>query len=127
MNQSCQNGIQVSLLGTRDSLLLVKFESNKGAWEIYIQDEGGDFEESNQSLCIFLTLRSLEDYVGELDLLEWSNLYGLDDFDIFWLDYYRSLDKISYEIEFHFGKIDSFINSIDYELRSGAFQELTRK
>lgn len=122
-----KNGIHISLLGEKDSLLFVKFESNNGAWDIYIQDEGGDFDEANQILCIYFALKSLEDYIDETDFLAWSNFYGLDDFDTFWLDYYRSLDKIIYEIEFHFGKIDPFINSFDYELRAGAFQELTKK
>lgn len=122
-----ENGIQISLLGEKDSLLLVKFESNKGSWDIYIQDEGGDFDKSNQILCIYLALKSLVDYIDETDFLAWTNFYGLDDFDTFWLDYYRSLDKTIYEIEFHFGKIDPCINSFDYELRAGAFQELTRK
>lgn len=122
-----KNGIDISLLGERDSLLFIKFKSNKGTWDIYIQDEGGDFDESNQILCIYLALKSLEDYVDETDFLAWTNFYDLDDFDIFWLDYYRSLDKIIYEIEFHFGKIDPFIKSFDYELRAGAFQELAKK
>jgi hypothetical protein len=47
-----KNGIDISLLGERDSLLFIKFKSNKGTWDIYIQDEGGDFDESNQILCI---------------------------------------------------------------------------
>lgn len=119
--------IKIRLLGERDELLLVNFESKKGSWELYIQDEGKDYDEPNQILCLYLVLKSLDDYKDETDFLAWSNFYGLDDFDVFWLDYYRSLDKIVYEIEFHFGKIDPFINSFDYELRSGAFQELTKK
>ncbi|MBN7816762.1 hypothetical protein [Algoriphagus pacificus] len=119
--------IKIQLLGERDELLLVNFESNKGSCELYIQDEGEDYDESNQILCLYLVLKSLEDYKDETDFLAWSNFYGLDDFDVFWLDYYRSLDKRVYEIEFHFGKIDPFINSFDYELRAGAFQELTKK
>ena len=122
-----QNGIKISLLGSRDELLHVLFGSNQGEWKLFILDEAGDFDEKNQLVCLYLTLKSLEDYVEETDFLAWSNFYGLDDFDPFWLDYYKSLDKIRYEIEFHFGKIDSFIDSLDYELRAGAFQELTKK
>ncbi|MEN2282091.1 hypothetical protein AAGF08_08125 [Algoriphagus sp. SE2] len=122
-----QNGIKISLLGSRDELLHIQLESNKGNWKLYIQDECGDFDEKNQLVCLYLTLKSLEDYVEETDFLAWSNFYDLDDFDTYWLDYYKSLDKIRYEIEFHFGKIDSFIDSLDYELRAGAFQELTRE
>ena len=118
--------VKIRLLGERDDLLLVKFESNKGSWDIYIEDSKGDFEESNQLLCLYLTLKSLEDYVGEPDFLTWADFYGLDDFDPFWLDYYLSLEKICYEIEFHMGKINPFIDSLDYELRSGAFQELIK-
>ena len=121
------NAINIRLLGSRDNLLLVSLDSNQGSWEIFIQDEGGDYDESNQILCLYLVLKSLEDYKDETDFLAWSNFNGLDDFDVFWLDYYRGLDKKVYEIEFHFGEIDSFIQSFDYELRAGAFQELTKK
>ena len=121
------HAIKIRLLGSRDDLLLVNLDSNHGSWEIFIQDEGGDYDESNQILCLYLVLKSLEDYKDETDFLAWSNFNGLDDFDVFWLDYYRGLDKKVYEIEFHFGEIDSFIQSFDYELRAGAFQELTKK
>lgn len=125
-NYQKDHSIRVELLGSKESLLQVMFHSSSGSWEIFIEDEYHDFEESNQLICIYLCLRSLEDYVEEPDFLTWSNLYGIDDFDPFWLDYYRGLAKIRYEIEFHLGEIDSFINSLDYELRSGAIHELTK-
>lgn len=110
----------------KDSLIGIYFETNRSKWKLYIEDECGDFDLKNQALCIYLTLKSLEDYRELSDFLEWSNYYYLNASDSFWLQYYRDLGSVYAAIEKEIGKIDPFIAGIDYELRSGAFDALVR-
>lgn len=110
----------------RGNLLEVIFRTGRSQWLLFIEDECGDFDINNQSLCAYLVLKSLDDYKGLSDFLAWTNFYYLKANDGFWLQYYRDLAGIVREIENEIGVIDPFINGMDYELRSGAFDALVR-
>lgn len=105
-------------------LIQVDFLCNGVHYNLYIDDEYNDFNESNQLLCLYLVLRSLKDYKEEDDFLKWCNLYSLNASDSNWLNYYRSLGFITQAIEKDAGEIKIFITDLDYQLRSGAFYEL---
>jgi hypothetical protein len=74
---------------------------------------------------LYLVLRSIIDYKEEDDFLKWCNLYALNASERHWLIYYRSLGEIIGEIERKTGELRVFIADLDYQLRSGAFYELT--
>lgn len=102
----------------------VQLHIGSDSWEIYIEDEYGDFDLNSQLVCIFLTLRALEEYNDAPDFLKWCLHNGLDSRDVKWLNHYRDLGRHYAEIASKLGVIDSFISSLDYQLRAGAFAEL---
>jgi len=119
------NSCEVKKIGKiKNDLVHVDFLCNGIHYNLYIDDEYNDFNETNQLLCLYLVLRSLKDYQEEDDFLKWCNLYSLNASDSNWLDYYRSLDAITQTIESKTDKIEVFITDLEYQLRSGAFYEL---
>jgi len=110
----------------KDNLIPVDFISSNKSWYLYISDEYKDFHPENQLMCIFLVLKTLEDYEESSDFLVWCNQYGLNASHIHWLSYFKELDNRYTEIKNTLGTIDSIISSLEYQLRSGAFYELTQ-
>lgn len=90
------------------------------SWLLYIEDEYGDFSMSNQLACLYLVLRSLEDYEAAEDYLSWCVQYGLNASDNRWLDYFLGLEWLCTEIKEAIGQIEPGISSWDYQHRSGA-------
>ncbi|MGD1958974.1 MAG: hypothetical protein ACFB2Y_08960 [Fulvivirga sp.] len=89
-----------------------------------VYDECHDLSAAKPLICLYQMLFTLEDYADASDYLEWSkeNLIEPPAF----IDYYKSLETGYQEIESPLGNIESYIPSMDYELRSGAFDELLR-
>jgi hypothetical protein len=110
----------------KDNLIPVDFISGNKSWYLYISDEYNDFHPKNQLMCIFLVLRTLEDYEESSDFLVWCNQYGLNASHIHWLTYFKELGIRYTEIKNTLGTIHSMISSLEYQLRSGAFYELTQ-
>ncbi|MCB0493910.1 MAG: hypothetical protein KDC93_16010 [Cyclobacteriaceae bacterium] len=110
----------------KDNLIPVDFISGNKSWYLYLSDEYKDFHPENQLMCIFLVLRTLEDYEESSDFLVWCNQYGLNASHIHWLSYFKELGNRYTEIKNTLGTIDSIISSLEYQLRSGAFYELTQ-
>lgn len=104
----------------------VRLSIGENTWTILINDEYNDLRESSQLMCLYLCLRSLENYQYEPDFLKWCmhNNADASDFDL--LQYYRSLGKTTYDIEQVIGPIDSRISNLDYELRTGIIRELVQ-
>lgn len=98
----------------------------ENAWLILVDDEYNDLREANQLMCLYLCLRSLENYQYEPDFLKWCMHHNADASDFNLLQYYRSLGKTTYEVEQLIGTIDSRISSLDYELRTGIIRELVQ-
>lgn len=109
---------------TVDQPFRVELRLKGQSWLLYIEDEYGDFSISNQLACLFLVLRSLEDYEEAEDYINWCVEYDLDASDNRWLDYFLGLEWLHREIKEAIGKIEPGISSWDYQLRSGAFQAL---
>ena len=110
----------------RDDLIEVEFLVGASKWKLFIEDEYKDFNLENRPLCVYLTLRALEDYNELNDFLEWTTYYGISANDSYWQQYYRDLAHTVRDIENIFGQIDPFISQMDYELRAGAFDALIR-
>ena len=89
-----------------------------------MDDEYRDFDEQKPLVCLFLVLRSLEDFAESTDYLNWCNVYHLNASDMKWLTYYRDLPASYAGIEKQIGPINSFISDLDYQLRSGVFYAL---
>lgn len=111
---------------TTDNLISVDFVSKEKSWHLYIEDEYGDFNAEKQLMCIFLVLRALEDYQEANDFLDWCKQSGLNANNPQWLPYFKDLKTRYAEIKNTLGEIDSIILSLDYQLRSGAFYQLTQ-
>jgi len=107
-----------------DWFVLVKMKIGGQSWEIYVDDEYGDFELNKPLVSFFLVLFSLEMYDDSLDYLEWCKQNLIDSSNSKWLDYYKSLEKTYAEIKSIFGEIDSCISSMDYQLRTGIIDTL---
>lgn len=94
------------------------------SWQLFIEDEYGDFSTSNQLACLYLVLRSLEDYEEAEDYINWCGQYGLNASDNSWLDYFLGLEWLLREIKETIGKIEPCISSWDYQMRSGAYSAM---
>ncbi|MFZ1805618.1 MAG: hypothetical protein WAU36_00260 [Cyclobacteriaceae bacterium] len=122
-----KHGLKVVPRGnTVDNLISVDFFSKDKSWHLFIEDEYGDFNSEKQLMCIFLVLRALEDYDEASDFLDWCNQSGINANDSLWLPYFKDLATSYAEIKNTLGEIDSVILSLEYQLRSGAFYELTQ-
>jgi hypothetical protein len=107
-----------------DSLLKARFFIGSQYWDLYIDNEYGYFNTNKQLVCIYLVLNALEEYNEAEDYLLWCKANGLNASDNSWLEYYRYLGKAFQKIEQLIGKIDSFINPLDYQLNAGSFHAL---
>uniref|UniRef100_UPI00404B8667 hypothetical protein n=1 Tax=Fulvivirga sp. TaxID=1931237 RepID=UPI00404B8667 len=106
------------------ALLKVRFYIGTKYWDLYIDDEYSYFNVNQQLVCIYLILNTLEEYSEADDYLLWCKANGLNASDNSWLEYYRYLGKAFQKIEKLIGKIDSFINPLDYQLNAGSFHAL---
>ena len=116
--------LKVGLASDVGPLLEVTLSTLDASWNLFVDDEYADFNDKRQLLCLFLVLRSLEDYNDEDDYFKWCALYGLNPAEDKRLRYYQVLAKTYREIVSVIGEPDSCINSLDYQLRSGAFSAL---
>lgn len=110
----------------QNSLIEVNFFLGKQNWILLVDDEYGDYDEENQPMCLFLILRALEEYNDAEDFLTWSRYYHIDSSEPFYLEYYRDMAYKFNQITAIIGEPNSFISSLDYELRAGAFASLMK-
>lgn len=106
------------------SLKAMDINLNNSSFFIYIDDEYNDINEDNPLMCFFLILRELEIYKDSTDYLDWCKQLGVDANDEKLRQYYISLDSTYNKIEKILGKINSCINSMDYQLNNGVIQKL---
>ena len=92
--------------------------------ELFVADEYGDLNESNQLLSLCLVLRELEQYQEAGDYLVWCRYNSLDPSDEQVRAYHMDLRFLSRNIESLLGEIDSCISNLDFELNAGAVQWL---
>ena len=97
---------------------------NSKQWDLFILDEYQDFDPEYPLFCLFLVLTALEEYEESKDFLTWSTSNGLKTSSTRLLDYYRNLGTSLNEIKSILGAIDSCINPLDYQLRTGVIQAL---
>lgn len=111
---------------TADKPFRVELRLKGQSWKLFIEDEYGDFSTSNQLACLYLVLRSLEDYETSEDYINWCVQYGLNAADNSWLDYFLGMEWLLTEIKDVIGNIEPGISSWDYQLRSGAYAALLK-
>jgi len=109
-----------------ENLQMVTFSVNASQWNILIDDEYEYLEINNQALWYCLVMFELENYAESEDFLSWCREGMINASNSKLLDYYRSLGVTYQEIKQSIGSIDPFISGLDFELRSGDFQELLR-
>ncbi len=86
------------------------------SWILWIDNEYLAYDPKKTLLNMFLVIRSLEDYMEANDYLEWCKQNNLDAANLDWLKYFNELSNIYSEIEKESGVIDSYINSLDYQM-----------
>ncbi|MEZ4972480.1 MAG: hypothetical protein R2820_04185 [Cyclobacteriaceae bacterium] len=119
-----EHELKITKLKTDTRMVQVEVRSASGAWQLWVDDEYNDFDETNQAMCLFLVLNSLADYKESTDYLNWCQQIGINAGDSPWLAYYQSLESAYREIENLLGAIDPCITPLNYQLRSGAFHAL---
>ncbi len=102
----------------------IKLSIATHSWDLYIEDEYQEFE-TNSLIKLFLTLRALEDYEEASDYAHWCRLLRLAPSPK-WEAYYAYLTTAYSAISGILGKVDSFIPSLDYQLKSGDYYYLLR-
>ncbi len=122
-----KHGISIRQLPSEEEdFILVELRTETLIFQIFVDDEYKDFDENKPLMCLFLALQSLEDYADSDDYLVWCRQNGLNSSDLKWLDYYKALGEAYDALLKKFGEIDTYINSLDYQLRSGAFWALSQ-
>ena len=106
------------------SLKAMDINLNNSSFFIYIDDEYNDINEDNPLMCFFLILRELRSIRIQLIIWIGVNSWGVDANDEKLRQYYISLDSTYNKIEKILGKINSCINSMDYQLNNGVIQKL---
>ena len=109
-----------------DELLSVTLKSKDKEWNLFIENEYDDFDIDNQPVCIYLVLRSLDDFRIEENYKNWIGYFTLQD-NQHWRSYYDYLNNAYLEIASHWGSIDTFISDDDYLMCDGAYVELLKK
>jgi len=104
--------------------VLINIDSD--SFKIIVDDEFDDLRYKNPELSLCLVLRALEVYHETDDYLNWCKEMNIDAGDFDAREYHMSLPTIFAEIESKVGKIDSFINDLDFELNAGAAQALRK-
>ena len=95
-------------------------------FNMFVEDEYNDFQIENPLLSLSLVLRELEIYKEEDDFLAWCKSQILSSSNSLVLNYYKTLDNIYNDIEMIMGSISNPISSWDFEMNSGAVQELRK-
>ena len=108
-----------------DEMLQVTLRSKNKEWNLFIENEYDDFDINNQPVCIYLTLRALDDYRIEGDYKSWIGYFSLENNE-HWKNYYEYLGNACNEIEALWGEIDTFIKDEDYLMCDGAYVELLK-
>ena len=109
---------------TKDDIFPVRFIAGDKEWEIFIEDEYGDFDPKKQLVCIYLVLKALEEYATKTDFAHWCRYYAEDEFDPVNQKHFASLASKYAEIESILGEINSYISWYDYDYKEGAFLDL---
>lgn len=109
----------------RKDLFYITLSIDNSSWKLLIDDEYGDFSQTNKLINWYLILAALESYRETEDILEWSIELCIEPNN--YLDYYKNLNNVYKEIEHLLGKIDAQISSYDYSLRTGVMKALLKE
>jgi len=107
-----------------EGLRVVDLSINNKTWSVLVHDEYNDLEESNQLMCFYLVLRSLEIYQSASDFLKWCGINGCKASNLELLAHYKKMGQTVIDIESIIGIIDSKISGLDYELRTEVIEIL---
>ena len=117
------HAIQVQALEVPSTFFKIRLTIKGQSWDLYIEDEYQEFE-INTSIKVFLSLRALEDFEEAQDYEHWCRLLRLES-DVAWESYFEYLKKAYRDISSLLGgTVDSFIPSLDYQLKSGDYYYL---
>lgn len=94
--------------------------------ELHYHDEYGDLQTNNTLLHIACCLQELEAVEESADYLQWCTENGFDAANSGLLDYYKALVHFNDSIRTYFKdqRIESFVNSLDFQLNQRAVQAL---
>ncbi|NQX77126.1 hypothetical protein [Gilvibacter sp.] len=125
--------IQVRLLLEADAFIpdhiAVSFTMADKSISLYLDDEYGDLQIGNPLLHIACCLDHLEVVDDSDDYLQWCNEMGYEPTKTELLDHYKVLVAYNDSIRSYFAnhKIESFVNSLDFQLNQRAAQALRAK
>lgn len=109
----------------RSDLFFVDVSINQQTFKILIEDEYGDFSNTNALINRLLVLISLKLFNETEDILEWSKELNISPSTF--LEYYKSLSNTYQKIESLIGKIDPYISFYDYYNRTGIVRALLKQ
>ena len=94
--------------------------------ELHYHDEFGDLQSNNTLLHIACCLEELEAVEDSVDYLQWCSENGFDTANSGLLDYYKALVHFNDSIRTYFKnqRVESFVNSLDFQLNQRAVQAL---
>ena len=128
-----EHQVRVKLLTESDPLIpdhsAVYFTMAAKSTTLYLDDEYRDLQIDNPLLHIACCLDHLEVVDDSDDYLQWCNEMGYDPAKTKLLDHYKLLVAYNDSIRscFRNQKIESFVNSLDFQLNQRAAQALRAK
>lgn len=122
--------LEVSSIGLTSDLLpdhhMICFNFRSKPIELHYHDEYGDLQTNNTLLHITCCLEELEAVEDSADYLQWCAENGYDAAKSGLLDYYKALVYFNDSIRTYFKdqRVESFVNSLDFQLNQRAVQAL---
>lgn len=122
--------LEIKSKGLQSKLLpdhhLISFSFRSKPNELHYLDEYGDLETNNTLLHIACCLEELEAVEDSTDYLQWCTESGFDAAKTGLLDYYKALVHFNDSIRTYFKnqRVESFVNSLDFQLNQRAVQAL---
>ena len=113
-----------SQLAGRSSYPFIKLTLGEEVFEFYVDDEYDDFRIKYPLLLLCVVLREFEDYEEASDYLVWCTAKGLSPEHERVRAHHMDMRAIFRNIHSLFGEINSHISDYNFELNSGAAQQL---
>ncbi len=98
----------------------VRMQIGSQPFDLFVEDEYGDWSADNPALCLCLVMWELEAYASATDYLDWCNIQGYPAANDRVRRYHMDLDKLYPAISQLLGGINSHISDWEFGLNAGA-------
>ncbi len=113
-------------LGEKEYFPKIRLTIKGRVFSFYADDEYNDLTIPNPALSVCVALRSLEDYKHAEDYLVWCTQHNFDTASTAVRNHFQHLGEVYSQVHKILGEVDSKISDYDFELNTGAAQQLRK-